>query len=327
MAPNDIRTIQLMAQLGGKTGKQQQVRTYLLGLLPKVTDPAKIDEKQIPLMEFVASLLVSLGDLDNAEKVYRLIVARDPNKTLALVDFLGTHRDVAQSMNMLESVYKPDVTEPITRVAIAVIRARRDEIGEKYDSQVQSWLDRGLLENPDSIPLLMLLAEFADVEKNYDEAAEIYKKLLTRDDVTGITRAIVLNNLAFLVALAGNEAEAGVDPLKLVQEAAQILGPTADILDTEAVVYIAKEDYQKAIRDLENSLTDNPTAAKYFHKAVAHLGVGENTAAIKAWDDAHKLHKDVRSTLNRMEFENYDHTKAKIEQIRSQSQSLTRAAG
>jgi tetratricopeptide (TPR) repeat protein len=208
-----------------------------------------------------------------------------------------------------------------------VARARRDDVGDKYDSQIQAWLDRGMLENPDSVPLLMLQAEFADVEKNYDMAAEIYNKLLARNDVTGFTRAVVLNNLAFLVALADNEADTGVDPLKLVQQATQILGPTADILDTEAVVYIAKGDYQKAIRDLDNSLTDNPTPAKYFHKAVAHLGAGENTAAIKAWDDAHKQSKDVRSTLNRMEFESYDSTKTKIEQIRSQSQKLTRAAG
>ncbi len=327
LAPNDIRTIRLMVQVGAKTGREQQVRSYLLGMLPKESDPAKLDERQIPLMEFVASLLVSLDDLDNAEKVYRTIVARDPQKSLALAEFLGNHRDVQQSMDLLDSVYKPELTDGVVRVAVGVVRARRDDVGEKYDSQIQAWLDRGVLENPDSVPLLMLQAEFADVEKNYDEAAAIYKKLLARNDVTGFTRAVVLNNLAFLVALAGNEADTGVDPLKLVQEATQILGPTADILDTEAVVYTAKGDYQKAIRDLDNSLTDNPTPAKYFHKAVAHLGAGENTDAIKAWDDAHKQDKDVRSTLNRMEFENYDRTKAKIEQIRGQSQKLTRAAG
>ena len=326
-APNDIRTVQMMVALGAKTGKQQQVRQYLLGLIPKVTKPEELDEKQIPLIEFVASLLISLDDLDNAERLYKLIVARDPQKSLGLAEFLGRFRDVEHSMEMLSAIYRPEGTEPICRVAIGIVRARRDEVGDKYDSQIQGWIDRGLLENPDSVPLLMLQADFADVEKNYDEAAEIYKKLLAREDVTGTTRAIVLNNLAFLVALAGNEAETGVDPLKLVQEAAQILGPTADILDTEAVVYTVKGDYQKAIRDLDNSLTDNPTPAKYFHKAVAHLGAGENTAAIKAWDDAHKLNKDTRSTLNRMEFENYDRTKAKIEQVRGQSQKLTRAAG
>ena len=59
--------------------------------------------------------------------------------------------------------------------------ACRDEVGDKYYSQIQGWLDRGLLENPDSVPLLMLQADFADAEKKYDESADIYKKLLARE--------------------------------------------------------------------------------------------------------------------------------------------------
>lgn len=327
IAPNDLRTIQMIVALAGKTGREQQGRNYLLGLLPKVDDPSKLTDQQVRTMEFIAPMLVSVNDLENAEKVYRAVVAKNPNKVLALADFIGTERNVDQAFELLDSIYKPELTEPVSRVGIGIVRARRDEVDDKYDSKVRGWLDRGLLENPDSVPLLMLLAEFADVQKNYDEAAEIYKKLLAREDVAGITRAIVLNNFAFLVALADNADEAGVDPLKLIEQAIEILGPTADILDSRAVVYNSKGDYQKAIRDLDNALTDNPTPAKYFHKAVAHLGAGENTAALKAWDDAHKLNKDARSTLNRMEFDQYDRTKTEIEKIRSQSQSLTRAAG
>lgn len=326
-APNDARTIQLIVAISGKTGKEKQARDYLLNLVPKVSDPSKLTDQQVAMMEFIAPMLVSVNDMENAEKLFRAVVAKNPNKVLALAEFVGAHRDVDQAFEILESVYKPEITEPVSKTAISIVRARRDEIDDKYDGKVRAWLDRGLLENPDSVPLLMLLAEFADVQKNYDEAADIYKKLLARDDVFDITRAIVLNNLAFLVALANNADEAGVDPLQLIEESIQILGPTADILDSRAVVYTAKGDYQKAIRDLDNSLTDNPTSAKYFHKAVAHLGAGENTAAIKAWEDAHKLDKDARSTLNRMEYEQYDRTKTEIDKIRSQSQSLTRAAG
>jgi cellulose synthase operon protein C len=133
------------------------------------------------------------------------------------------------------------------------------------------------------------------------------------------------------VALAGSEAETGVDPLKLVQEAAQILGPTADILDTRAVVYSSQGDHQKAIRDLEYSVTDNPTPSKYFHKAVAHLGAGENKAAVESWVKAEEL-GDIRANLNRMEYPQFDQAKAKIENLRSQNAKLTdadklRAAG
>lgn len=326
-APNDLRTVQLIVELSGKTGNEKQAREYLLRLLPKIDDPSKLTDQQLAMMEFVAPLFISLNDLETAEKLYRTVVAKNPNKVLALADFIGARRNVDQAFQILESIYKPELTEPVGRTAIGIVRARRDEIDDKYDSKVRGWLDRGLLENPDSVPLLMLQAEFADVQKNYDEAADIYKKLLAREEVSGITRAIVLNNFAFLVALADNAEEAGVNPLELIEKAIEILGPTADILDSRAVIYNSRGDYQKAIRDLDNALTDNPTPAKYIHKAIAHLGAGENSAALKAWDDAHKLDKDTRSSLNRMEFDQYDRTKADIEKIRSQSQSLTRAAG
>ena len=61
------------------------------------------------------------------------------------------------------------------------------------------------------------------------------------------------------------------DPLKLIQEATEIMGPNSDILDTRAVVLISQKQYEPAIQALELSVTDTPTASKYYHKAVAHL--------------------------------------------------------
>ncbi len=102
-APGDACTVQLVVELGSKTGKQDRARTYLLSMLPKVSKPADLDPKQIPLMEFIASLLIKLDDLENAEKIYRTVVAREPSKALALANFVGTYRDVDQSMEMLSA--------------------------------------------------------------------------------------------------------------------------------------------------------------------------------------------------------------------------------
>jgi tetratricopeptide (TPR) repeat protein len=157
-----------------------------------------------------------------------------------------------------------------------------------------------------------------DVQKKYAEAAEIYAKLLKRDDLTGLRRAVVLNNLAYLVALAGNAAAQNDDPLKLVNEAAQIMGPNSDILDTRAVVYIASGRYQDAIDDLELAVTDGPTPSKYFHKAQAHLGAKQNAAALEAWKKAEDLGLN-RDALNRMEHENYEKLKLEIEKLRGSS--------
>jgi tetratricopeptide (TPR) repeat protein len=333
IAAGNAQTIELMVRVAGKTGKEQQARQKLLQLIPRVAKPEDLTDDQARLMEYVATLLIELDDLDNAEKIYRMIVARDPRKALALANFLGEHRDVAKSMELIGQLYQPDlaVARSALQVAISVNRTRRDEVDDQYDDQIVEWINRGLLENPEAMPLMMLSAEFDDLRKHYDEAAETYRKLLARKELIGTPRAVVLNNVAFLIALAGSSAETGLDPMKLVQEASEILGPTADILDTKAVIHISRGEYPEAIRDLALSVTDNPSPSKYFHKAVAHLEAGENTAAIEAWEKAEEL-GDIRGDLNRMEYERFEEVKVKIEGLRAQRRQLTdterrRAAG
>jgi tetratricopeptide (TPR) repeat protein len=162
--------------------------------------------------------------------------------------------------------------------------------------------------------LLMLQADLRDLQKRYEDAANIYNKLLGRTELAGLQRAVVLNNLAYILALAGKSIAIDVDPMKLVVEAAQILGPNSDILDTRAVVFMSRKQYKEAIDDLELSVTDGPTASKYFHKAVAHLRANQSRAAVAAWEKAVGLGLS-RDSLNRMEHELYEKVKIEIEKI------------
>jgi cellulose synthase operon protein C len=290
--------------------------------LPNIPDPTKLTDEQANLLAFAASLYVELGDLEGAEKIYRQLTQRNPDQVYALANFLGTYRDVGKCFELLEQSYQADKVQDILTVGVNVSRARRDDVGDKFDPQMEDWLARALRENPDSISLQMLQADFYDVQKRYEDAIGIYDKLLDRQDLIGFRRAIVLNNLAFLAALAGSAGGSNVDALKLAEEAESILGPSADILDTKAVVLIALKRYSEAIELLKLSLTDNPTGAKYFHLVTAHLGAGENAAAIDAWEKAEAagLTKDE---LNRLEHARYDEVKAKIDQLRKGSSAVT----
>lgn len=331
LAPGHPRVIELSVRLANKLGKQQEARTELLRLLPPVSRSSDVTDEQIPALETVARLLVEVEDLDDAEKIYRLLAPRDSKHAVDLAVFLGEHRDVDQCFEQLDKVYSADhQLRPIIQAAGVVVRERRDEVGDKYDQQIQTWLDRGLRENPDSISMMMLQGDFYDVQQKYNEAAALYRKLLAKNDLVGVQRAIVLNNLAYLMALSGGDPASADEALKLVQEAAQILGPTADILDTRAVTYIAKGDYQKAIQDMELAVLDTPSPAKYFHTALAHLRAGQNKEALEAWDKADELAKadgreSIRDSLNRIEYDRYDDTKAKIDELRN-SGGLLRGA-
>ena len=44
-------------------------------------------------------------------------------------------------------------------------------------------------------PPIIHLALFRDLQQNYDEAEKLYRDLLSRDDVTGVSRATIENNL------------------------------------------------------------------------------------------------------------------------------------
>jgi tetratricopeptide (TPR) repeat protein len=246
-----------------------------------------------------------------------------------LAKFLGEYRDPQKCFDKLQELYKPENVNDVLAVALSVARSKRDKSGDKYDAAIQRWLDADLRENPDSITLLVTQADLYDLQKKYDEAADVYRKLLARQDLKDIRRAVVLNNLAFLLALLDSSKTGGDDALKLANEAADIMGPNSDILDTRAIVLISRKDYKGAIADLELAVTDNPTASKYYHKARAHYLAGENKAAVDAWAKAEALGLN-KEALNRMEYEQYDDLKQKIDQLRKQSVTqaeVTRKAG
>jgi tetratricopeptide (TPR) repeat protein len=294
-------------------------------MLPNIAAIKELNRQQMEMLLIFANLFTELDDLDTAEKIYTDLAAREPSLSYNLAVFLGTHRGADKAFEKLNEIYQSERNpEKILQAALDIVRTKRDEIGDKYDPQIERWLEVGLLENPDSINLLIAKADFFDIQKRYDESAATYRKLLPRNDLTGIRRAQALNNLAFLLALEDSAAADDVDPLKLVKEAADILGPNSDILDTRAMVWIARGQYKNAIADLELAVTDNPTAAKYYHLALAHLLARENREAVDAWERAEELDLS-RDSLNRMEYEKYDETKAKIDQIRGGGASVTQS--
>ena len=183
LAPTGRGTFVLSVQLGNKLGKQQEVRAELLRLLPNIKDATKLTDQQAEMLAFLAGLFVELDDLDNAERIYRQLAERDPKLQFALATFLGLHRDVGNCFELLAQLHSPKHVNDVLAVGINTLRARRDEAGDKYDATLEQWLNRALLENPDSITLLMLQADFNDVQKKYDESAAIYRKLLTCSDL------------------------------------------------------------------------------------------------------------------------------------------------
>ncbi len=320
--PNGQQTFELMALVADKNGQADKAQAALRRLVPE--NLAEVKEEMYPLVLRIAQLLTELDDPKEAEKIYEALaeIKKDDSRyALELANHLGRSGQPERAFEILEAIRGSADMPAVIQSGQIIVRAARDEVGDKYDAKVLGWLDRELRDEPGSVPLKMQQAEFFDLVGRYEEAAANYRSLLGSGDLVGNARAVVLNNLAYLLVLGAAEEASPGEATKLVNEAISILGPSSEILDTRAVLEISRGNYAKAIEDLQYATSDNPTASKYFHKAQAHLGARENREAIAAWNQAVELGLN-EADISRLEKAAYEQVATTIEKLKGKTGSL-----
>ncbi|MEO0528968.1 MAG: tetratricopeptide repeat protein [Planctomycetota bacterium] len=313
MAPNDLATREMLARVAYEKGKKNEGAKALLSMLPR--DASKITDKQLPLVRRIGSRLVEFEDYERARKVYELAakVGGVPDQ-LMMAQFIGQHLDADEGLDRIESLRGDADVPEMVQAGLVILRKLESSGGDVSAAakRVEEWLERGLREDPDLVSLRMQRAELHDILLEYEKAADAYRSLLARDDLRGVGRAVVLNNLAYLLALSQDDKASISEADKYISEAVDLLGPGTEILDTRAVIALADERYDDAIADLELALIDKPTAAKYFHLATAYADTGRIEDAKEAWGEA--VDRGLsRETVSRLERETFDQTKQKLE--------------
>jgi tetratricopeptide (TPR) repeat protein len=89
--------------------------------------------------------------------------------------------------------------------------------------------------------------------------------------------------LAYILALRNQELDFAQER---IDDAIKILGPLADVLDTRAVIHMARNEFDLAVEDMTLSLSIDPTAVKYYHMARAQALAGDEEKAKEAWGKA-----------------------------------------
>lgn len=313
VAPTDTRTLELLVRYSSKIGRKQDVIPTLRNLLQKPENRG-----DIMLIVKVAKLLAELGDLENAEKLYKVAATRAPRTKVEYADFLGRHQSLDAGLAMLDSVDDDDddVAFLIVQKGTGLLKYAGEQANDEHFARVQDRLERMLREDPESIRLLMQKAELLDIHREYEASTNVYLKLLAREDLKKFERAVVLNNLSYQLAMTTSDKNTMEEAMGYVAEAADILGPRSDILDTRAVVHMAMGQADEAVADMELAVTEGATASKYYHKARAHLLAGQAQQAVSAWKKAVEMDLDPNE-LGLVEREAYEKAKQQIERLQS----------
>ena len=119
-----------------------------------------------------------------------------------------------------------------------------------------------MLEDPESIFLQSKLADLRDLQGRYEDVVKIYRAILARDDASEQRKAIAMNNLAFVLALADRPLGDPAEALKLTEKSLSILGPSGDLLDTRGMAHLGLGNIKQARSDIETAIADSAAATK-----------------------------------------------------------------
>ncbi|MBX3427806.1 MAG: tetratricopeptide repeat protein [Pirellulales bacterium] len=296
---------ELQLRLAARSGDKARTRELLTSMTPPLN---LMTERDLESVRSIGQLANEIGDHEYALSMATEYAKRKPEGQLELARMMGRFGDAEESMTLLKRLFD-DNLDDVLRAALEIYRARRAESGDKLDDAVSSFVRRAINDDPENAQRLVLQAEAYEIREEYDAAIDAYGALVQRDDLPGMVRATALNNFAYLLALKGEKTRLD-DALKAVDESAELLGPISDILDTRAVVHMARDDFKSAAADMKKSIQIGPTPSKYYHLARALYYAGDKDGAIDAWRRGLEEGLDLKaiSDLEHQQYEEFART-------------------
>ncbi len=258
----------LRAQLLVKQGKNDEAAEKLTSL---VTLPQKDDRKGDVLA--VALLLDQLKLYEPATAYFTAF--NDMEHSIRSVAYLATHlgqqRLISESLDLcdkkLVGVTDVAAAAPLILAGINTLNVRQGEAKPEHFAMVEKWLKRLLDKNPDAEFLIVRLCDLYQLWGKYPEAEREYRAALAKKNFNQEQRAILANNFAYMLALLKKDLD---DSLKLINESIDAIGPRASMLDTRAMVQLARNQPDAALQDIQTAiLDDSHNGSYYFHRALA----------------------------------------------------------
>jgi Flp pilus assembly protein TadD len=314
--PKSTAYTSLSIKAAAESGNQTKLKSLLKAMLPPNLTGA-LDQQQLENVLTVARLATEHGESELAAQLYPLYIQRTGLGALEYARFLALHDDPAKALEIMKQLF-PKQMDDVLQVCAEMLRKRRAEFGDKYDAAVDEFMAAALRDDPDSVQRMLIQAELLETQARYEESITKYDNVLKRDDVPRMMRAAAMNNLGFLLTLLNQRTE---EAEELINQALEVYGPVDDILDTRAIVRMARKDYDAAVEDMSLATSLSTDPIKFYHFAQANLLAGNDQAALKAWEQAQKL-GFKKENLPVLEQPHFEQVKGEIEGLRTQNAKL-----
>jgi tetratricopeptide (TPR) repeat protein len=212
--------------------------------------------------------------------------------------FLARQGRIDEALAAIDQSWDRSQPDLVQLPAFAVIKCSATK--PQQFARLEKMLSDAQKAKPSS-SLLMVLTGLYEQQRQYDKAIATYREILSKEP----KNFKVLNNSAVdLVHIDGDLDEA----LAMVNRALEVTGPMAAVLDSRAMVYIARKEYDKALGDLNAAIRDEGSAEQYFHLAWVLSLLDRKDDASAAFKTAQSKNLDPK-LLNEKEVRVYDRLK------------------
>lgn len=230
-----------------------------------------------------ADMLERLGETTEAESMLKKLAEQKdhPENALALAAFYGRQNRPQEAVDLCDSARKAKV--PLDKVLAAAFSALGvSQPSPELLQRIETWIDEAehaegqkqSFENQRG--LLWTLAG------RYKDAEALYRKAIAVNSAD----VMALNNLAWLLALTGGDAD---EALALIDRAIGVIGYNSSLLDTRGVIHIARKRPDLAVTDLKRALKDRKDASLHFHLARAQFAANDRKSAAESMQTALSL--------------------------------------
>jgi Flp pilus assembly protein TadD len=261
LEPESFRTVFLRAHFLAQQGKIGAVEPMIEEFSHKQLAKSDDAAVQAKLLKRIADLYAELGMTAAAERSYRQLAALSPEGQKPLAMWLVASGRRADAIRACSDAAAAGKSSEAAVALCAVLMGTETSVVDQ--SMVEGMLAASLREHPKDERLLFHVATLRCAQGRNAEAVELFRKLLSLNP----RHVPAMNNLAALLAedpASTAEAEAQI------QKAIEIAGATAELLDTQAVVWMNQGKLSEAIAALREITTGAKVDPRHdFHLALA----------------------------------------------------------
>lgn len=228
-----------------------------------------------------AAMAEELGFPDEADRAYAESAQRDPESALAWARSLAGRHRIDEATDLLERVRgRAAPADLLVSLADVLSHTRDDAAANRLVDLAESLKPAA----GGAVGMEALGAVVAMRAGRTDEARGALVALLGSGRLEGALQGAAEANLAALLAVPATADEAAL----LIDRAIERLGPQTRLLDTRAMVRLARGQRELALEDVNEALLE-PTAVGHLHRATILDEVGDVDGSRESFERARAM--------------------------------------